>query len=761
MDSYLIGRVLGSGAQGRALLVTRKSDEAEFAMKQVAYSTLKPAEQKACLHEVQLLSRLTHPNIIGYHDAFLEDSQLYIVMELAAGGTLESELSKAQKANKPLAEARLLDLLAQLADALHYMHSCRIIHKDIKPANILLTADGTPKIADLGISLSMVAFENLVARQLRPGERETDCVNASAMQGTPLYMAPELFEWDDDRLSTAESQRLATAGSQYSPASDVWALGVTFYELACRKKPFMAETPASLAYMIVKDLEHNVMTHAGAVHAANAGYSAELCSAIEGMLHKRPAQRVTLSELLGREFMVSWLERRSLASPPVADLLAAKQATLEHPFPDTFAWGRGARLPRLREDLMGMLVVQVACGAKHCAVVTDDGALFTWGDSECGQLGHGDRSRLTRRRRVASLAGSKVTAAACGRNHTLAVTADGELYAWGSHEFGQLGLGDPPADGGGVLDAMRCAPTPHALPPPPGGVGAWRGTASGLACGEIHSACLTQDGELMVWGSPDDGRLGLADAADADVDDEPVRSPTKVGGLPAALEQVACGDDFTAVLTVEGQLYGFGANYSAQLGLDADVEAWAAPVRLLADLGGGVAQVACGADHMAAVDDLGRLWVWGGERFGEEPSRVKLLEPAAGGGGAEGAEGAEGAGAEDEGGVGGESGGEGHAASAAVALVTCGSGCTLAVSDAGSCFVWGDGAHGRLGLGDNDTSHETPQRLAALSTPAMRVRAAACGRGVGSLDDGPGMLALVSPESTDEFSAQFLRYYAQ
>ena len=775
MDSYTIGRVLGSGAQGRALLVTRKSTEDEFAMKQVTYDSMKPSEQKACLHEVQLLSRLSHPNIIGYHDAFLEDGTLCIVMELASGGDLAHELATAQKANEPLPEARLLDLLAQLADALHYMHACRVIHKDIKPANILLTADGTPKLADLGISLSMVAFEKQVARQLRPGESEAECVDVSSkIEGTPFYMAPELLEWDDARLATSESQRLATAGSQYSPASDVWALGVTFYELVCLQRPFSGESHASLAYKIVSDLTYNAMTRAGAVHAAHAGYGAELCAAVEGMLHKRPPQRITLSELLGREWMVSWLARRALAPPPVADLLAAKQETLAQPLPDTFGWGRGARRPRLRDDLLGLLVVQVACGAKHCAVVTDDGALYTWGDSECGQLGHGDRGRLGRRRRVASLARTSVSAAACGRNHTLAVSADGQLYAWGSHEFGQLGLGEPPADGsGGVLDAMRCALTPHPLPPPPGGAGAWRGTASGLACGEVHSACLTRDGELMVWGCPDDGRLGLglaADAADAaDADDEPVRTPTRVGGLPAALAQVACGDDFTAVLTAEGQLFGFGANYAAQLGRDPDVEAWAAPVRLLADVGGGVtvggvAQLACGADHMAAIDDLGRLWLWGGERFGEEPRRVALPEPAAAGGSGGGAGDDEAAdAAEAKGGAGDEGEGEGDASSSAagVALVACGSGCVLAVSDAGSCFVWGDGAHGRLGLGDNDKDHATPQRLAALSTPAVRVRAAACGRGVGSLDEGPGMLALVSPESTDEFSAQFLRYYAQ
>ena len=118
----------------------------------------------------------------------------------------------------------------------------------------------------------------------------------------------------------------------------------------------------------------------------------------------------------------------------------------------------------------------------------------------------------------------------------------------------------------------------------------------------------------------------------------------------------------------------------------------------------------------------------------------------------------------DAGAGGGEGGGEGGGAGGAAAaggasLVACGAECTLVVSERGECYVWGSGEHGRLGLGDNDAEHEAPQRLAALSHPAMRVQAAACGRGVGSLDEGPTMLVLASPESMDEFSAQFLRYY--
>ena len=90
---------------------------------------------------------------------------------------------------------------------------------------------------------------------------------------------------------------------------------------------------------------------------------------------------------------------------------------------------------------MGQLVVRVACGAHHCAALTAQGALFTWGGNGSGQLGHGDTAPLSRRRRVAALAREQVERVACGRSHMLARTAGGDLYGWGSHEFGQLGVG--------------------------------------------------------------------------------------------------------------------------------------------------------------------------------------------------------------------------------------------------------------------------------------------------------------------------------
>ena len=170
MESYEKGRELGRGAMGTVFLATRRSDGQCFAVKTSEFGNITAAEQKAALREVHLLSQLKHPYIIGYIDAFLENSELYIVMEQASGGSLEDELKAARDRQERIPEERLLDLLIQVGSALHYMHSCRVLHRDIKPANILLDATGNPKLADFGISSNIKAYELQVGRALESNE---------------------------------------------------------------------------------------------------------------------------------------------------------------------------------------------------------------------------------------------------------------------------------------------------------------------------------------------------------------------------------------------------------------------------------------------------------------------------------------------------------------------------------------------------------------------------------------------------------------
>ena len=147
---------------------------------------------------MQLLSRLRHPNIIGYEDAFVADGDLCLVMEYAGGGTLEGSLRRARETSTLLDEAWVLDCLLQLCSGVNYLHACRVLHRDIKPANILLAGEGrVPKLADFGISMPMLADERQLGRHLPGGSAEGEVLpselRSRSLEGTPLYLAPELF----------------------------------------------------------------------------------------------------------------------------------------------------------------------------------------------------------------------------------------------------------------------------------------------------------------------------------------------------------------------------------------------------------------------------------------------------------------------------------------------------------------------------------------------------------------------------------------
>jgi serine/threonine protein kinase len=135
MENYTVGKLLGKGGMGEVHLVSRTTDGAQFALKRTDFGSLSKAEKKATMLEVSLLSRLQHPYIGGITDHFHDGDDLCMVLELAGGGDLDKELRHARNTGERIPEARLLDVLNQVGSALHYMHSCRVIHRDMKPAN--------------------------------------------------------------------------------------------------------------------------------------------------------------------------------------------------------------------------------------------------------------------------------------------------------------------------------------------------------------------------------------------------------------------------------------------------------------------------------------------------------------------------------------------------------------------------------------------------------------------------------------------------
>ena len=744
MEGYSVVKRLGKGAFGEVHLVRRNDDSETLALKRIDFGSLCVAERKAMLLEVSLLGRLHHPYIIGYHEHFHDANDLCIVMELASGGDLDGELRRHRKAQEHIPEARLLDVLAQVGSALHYAHSCRVIHRDMKPANVLLHADGTTRLADFGISCTLAAHANQLGRELRrvaerDGAHEHESESAevvTTLQGTPFYMAPELFSPD-----------LHVDGAMFSAASDVWATGVMMYELmTLGERPYTGDSVGQIAYQLISDLNVNALSHKLEA-LGEAGYSPPLCAAVRSMLLKRPRQRTTLGALFDTPLFRTRVHGADAAAgiaeadaPPALDVLEAKAKALGGLLPDCYLHGRGAAVPRYLDDLMGIAVVHIACGAAHCAVVADTGMLYTWGDGSSGQLGHGDKRSFKRRRPVLFAAAARVQCAgvACGRAHTIAVDRDGVLYGFGSDKHGQLGLGPRGGSADGedhFRDAMGCVVSPAALGAPPSPAdGAEAGLAwSVVACGEAHSLALCTKGGAYAWGNAEDGRLGLPLGGRGSIDDAVVSAPRRLtlGGAPAVMVDV--GNDFSAILDGDGRLWGCGANWKGQLGLDPNMDEYLEPTRMLAQLEDDltVESVACGADHIAAIDALGRLWVWGGV-FGESPTVVPLRDPESATDGGEGDE---------------------------CVLVACGASVTVAVSESGVAYSWGSGGGGRLGLGDGGKSHDTPQPLRALSTPSVRVQAVACGKGVSDEEDlAPGVLSLVTPEAPEALSEQFGRF---
>lgn len=193
--------------------------ERDVAIKVIRRSAFPPNQVERVLkrfeREAKSLAKLSHPNIVKVLDYGEYEGSPYLVMEYMPGGTLKQILTARAGAPVPWQDAARL--LSQIAMGLEYAHRHNIVHRDVKPANILVSASGRLMLTDFGIA------------KLLGGNEETELTGTSAQIGTPAYMAPE-------QINDADvDQRV-----------DVYALSVVFYEMATGRKPFDADTPMAL-----------------------------------------------------------------------------------------------------------------------------------------------------------------------------------------------------------------------------------------------------------------------------------------------------------------------------------------------------------------------------------------------------------------------------------------------------------------------------------------------------------------------------------
>ncbi|HXW39021.1 MAG TPA: MBG domain-containing protein, partial [Acidimicrobiales bacterium] len=241
----------------------------------------------------------------------------------------------------------------------------------------------------------------------------------------------------------------------------------------------------------------------------------------------------------------------------------------------------------------GTQYTSMAAGGAHTLGLTTTGQVEAWGSNRQGQLGDGSTDDADVPVSVAAPGGTVFSAVAAGSSHSLALTTTGQVLAWGSDVFGQLGDGS--TDDSDV-------PEPVSAPP---GV-----TFVAIAAGGDHSLALSSAGDVYAWGANFAGQLGDGTTTSSDV---PVQADTATGTDFVA---IAAGTSFSLALTATGQVESWGFNGSGELGDGSDTSS-TTPTAVSVPSGVTVRAIAAGADHALALSSMGAVYDWGSDVFGQ------------------------------------------------------------------------------------------------------------------------------------------------
>ena len=217
MPGYEILEEVGHGGMGVVYKARQLALGRIVALKMILPTGAAGADQQArFLQEAKVMALLQHPNVIQVHEAGSCEGRPFLAMEYVGGGSLAASL-----AGRPMSPRKAAETVAVLADAVQRAHQQGVIHRDLKPGNILLTMDGKPKIGDFGLAKWFAV--------------PSSAAETTQIMGTPSYMAPE----------QAFGPRAALG-----PAVDVYALGAILYELLTGRPPFMSDNPLDTLQLV-------------------------------------------------------------------------------------------------------------------------------------------------------------------------------------------------------------------------------------------------------------------------------------------------------------------------------------------------------------------------------------------------------------------------------------------------------------------------------------------------------------------------------
>ncbi|KAM9266270.1 STE20-like serine/threonine-protein kinase [Morus bassanus] len=279
-EAWLVLGELGDGAFGKVFKAQNKVTGALAAAKVI--DTPSEEELEDYVVEIEILACCDHPNITKLLDALYWDGRLWILVEFCPGGAVDAAILELEKG---LTEEQIRVACKQLLLALQYLHGCKIIHRDVKAGNVLLTLNGDVKLADFGVS----------AKNSSTVQRRVSFI------GTPYWMAPEVVQCETSKESP------------YGYKADIWSLGITLIEMAEMEPPYHELNPLRVLLKIAKS-QPPTLRHP-------KRWSEDFKDFLRKSLEKSPEARWSASQLLQHPFVAGISDKR-----PLRELVAEARA---------------------------------------------------------------------------------------------------------------------------------------------------------------------------------------------------------------------------------------------------------------------------------------------------------------------------------------------------------------------------------------------------------------------------------------------------
>eukprot|EP00056_Hartaetosiga_gracilis_P012918 m.208582 g.208582 ORF g.208582 m.208582 type:complete len:486 (-) comp13767_c0_seq2:355-1812(-) len=271
MEKYIRVKLLGKGTFGKAWKVRDSSSGTEYVAKQIKCENKQDLED--ALAEANVLSKVQHINIVSYQQVIRNSPKLVtIIMEYCAGGDVGEKIARRKFRNQYFDEGTIQLWMVQSCAALEYLHNKGILHRDVKPANLFLSAEAIVKLGDFGIA--RVLDRNAAL----PSQR-----TSKTPVGTPMYFSPEMC-----------------SGKRYGQKADMWALGCVLYELASLRPAFTAYNMDSLTAKIKRGHHDKYLP---------PRYGPSLRKLITSLLALNPSHRPSATEMLHNDYLTRAVEK--------------------------------------------------------------------------------------------------------------------------------------------------------------------------------------------------------------------------------------------------------------------------------------------------------------------------------------------------------------------------------------------------------------------------------------------------------------------